>query len=98
MWFVARATSIDPMSPQLANSPTLDFCCCGSMVAAVFITNGWSHLKDPEGRGKSIGMSKGFTIFLGAAEVAGSPSTRITDRALSTAQARNICPRMKPSI
>jgi putative oxidoreductase len=28
-------------------------------------------LKDPEGRAKSIGMSKGFTVFLGLAEVAG---------------------------
>lgn len=42
------------------------------MVGAIFITSGWSHLKDPETRSKSIGMSKGFTIFLGAAEVAGS--------------------------
>ena len=30
------------------------------------------HLKDPEARSKDVGMSKGFTIFLGAAEVAGS--------------------------
>ena len=42
------------------------------MVGVVFITSGWSHLKDPEARSKSIGMSKGFTILLGAAEVAGS--------------------------
>ncbi len=28
-------------------------------------------LQDPEGRSKAIGLSKGFTIFLGAAEVAG---------------------------
>ena len=42
------------------------------MVGLVFITSGWKHFQDPEGRSKSIGMSKGFTIFLGAAEVAGS--------------------------
>ena len=42
------------------------------MVGLVFITSGWKHLKDPEARSKDIGMSKGFTIFLGAAEVAGS--------------------------
>jgi putative oxidoreductase len=42
------------------------------MVGTIFITSGWSHLRNPEERGKSIGMSKGFTIFLGAAEVAGS--------------------------
>ena len=42
------------------------------MIAAVFGTSGWSHLKDPAGRAQSIGMSKGFTIFLGVAEVAGA--------------------------
>ena len=42
------------------------------MVAAIFGASGWSHLKDPEGRSKSIGMSKGFTVFLGAAELAGA--------------------------
>ena len=42
------------------------------MVGVVFITSGWKHLKDPEARSKSIGMTKGFTIFLGAAEVAAS--------------------------
>jgi putative oxidoreductase len=42
------------------------------MVAIVFAASGWNHLKDPSARGKSIGMSKEFTIFLGAAEIAGS--------------------------
>jgi putative oxidoreductase len=42
------------------------------MVGVVFISSGWSHLKDPGARSKSIGMSKNFTVFLGAAEVAGS--------------------------
>jgi putative oxidoreductase len=42
------------------------------MVGIVLITSGWKHLRDPEGRSKAIGMSKGFTIFLGAAEFAGS--------------------------
>ena len=37
----------------------------------VFITSGWKHLKEPGARSKAIGMSKDFTIFLGAAEVAG---------------------------
>ena len=40
-------------------------------VGVIFISSGWSHLNDPEARSKSIGMSKGFTIFLGAAELAG---------------------------
>ncbi len=42
------------------------------MIAAVFAASGWSHLKDPAGRAQSIGMSKGFTVFLGAAELAGA--------------------------
>ena len=42
------------------------------MIAVVFFTSGWSHAKDPEGRGKSIGMSKQFTLFLGVAEMAGA--------------------------
>ena len=41
------------------------------MVGIVFITSGYKHLKDPEARSKDIGMSKSFTIFLGAAELAG---------------------------
>jgi putative oxidoreductase len=41
------------------------------MVAAVFVTSGWSHAKDPSGRAQSIGMSKSFTLFLGIAELAG---------------------------
>jgi len=41
------------------------------MVGLVFVTSGYTHLKDPEARSKSIGMPKSFTIFLGMAEVAG---------------------------
>ena len=42
------------------------------MIAVVFFSSGSSHAKDPVGRGKSIGMSKQFTLFLGVAEVAAS--------------------------
>ena len=41
------------------------------MVGIVFITSGWNHVKDPEARSKDIDASKGLTIFLGAAELAG---------------------------
>ena len=60
------------MFPQLARFADLGFLLLRLMVGVVFITSGWNHLKDPATRGKSIGMSKAFTIFLGAAEVAGS--------------------------
>ena len=42
------------------------------MIAAVFGTSGWSHVKEPGARAQSIGMSKGFTLFLGVAELAGA--------------------------
>lgn len=42
------------------------------MIAIVFLSSGWSHVKDPAGRAQSIGMSKGFTLMLGLAEIAGS--------------------------
>ena len=41
------------------------------MVGIVFITSGWKHLRNPAERSKDIEMSKGFTAFLGAAELAG---------------------------
>ena len=41
------------------------------LAGSVFISSGWSHVTDPVTRAKSIGMSPGFTRFLGAAEVAG---------------------------
>ncbi len=41
------------------------------LVGVVFITSGWKHAKDAVTRSKSIGMSVGFTRFLGVAELAG---------------------------
>jgi putative oxidoreductase len=41
------------------------------MVGLVFVTSGWSHVKDPVTRGKSIGLSPGTTRFLGLSELAG---------------------------
>jgi putative oxidoreductase len=40
------------------------------LVGLVFVTSGWRHAKDPVARGKSIGVSPGFTRLLGIAEVA----------------------------
>jgi len=41
------------------------------MIGAIFLASGWSHAKDPAARGKSIGLGKEFTLFLGVAEMAG---------------------------
>ena len=41
------------------------------LVGAVFITSGWSHVRDPVARGESIGLPPGVTRWLGVAELAG---------------------------
>ncbi|HKW16536.1 MAG TPA: DoxX family protein [Terriglobales bacterium] len=60
------------MFPQLLRFTDLGLLLLRLMAGAVFFSSGWSHVKDPERRSQSIGMSKGFTIFLGLAELAGS--------------------------
>ena len=60
------------MFPQLARLTDLGLLLLRLMVGLTFATSGYSHLKDPEARSKSIEMSKGFTIFLGIAELAGA--------------------------
>jgi len=42
------------------------------MVAMVFGTSGYHHLKAPKQRAASLGLPLGLTIFLGGAEVAGA--------------------------
>jgi putative oxidoreductase len=59
------------MFPKLARFTDLSLLLLRLMVGSVFVTSGYSHLKDPAARAKSLGISKPFTIFLGAAEVAG---------------------------
>jgi len=41
------------------------------LVGWVFFYSGSSHVRDPVARGKSIGISPGFTRFLGLVEMAG---------------------------
>jgi putative oxidoreductase len=59
------------MFPQFAQFTDLSLLLLRLMVGAVFVTSGWSHVKDPKGRAKSIEMSPAFTVFLGSAEIAG---------------------------
>ncbi len=58
--------------PTLSRFTDLGLLLLRLMVGLVFATSGYNHLKDPDARAKSIGMPKGFTIFLGIAEVAGA--------------------------
>ena len=71
-WRRIRASNCSLMIfPQLARFADLALLFLRFMLGAVFLTSGWKHLSDSEARSKDIGMSKGFTIFLGGAEFAG---------------------------
>jgi putative oxidoreductase len=57
--------------PQLTRYSDVTLLLLRLMVGSVFLSSGWKHVTNAEARSKDIGMSKGFTIFLGAAELAG---------------------------
>jgi putative oxidoreductase len=59
------------MFPRLGQFTDLGLLLMRLMVGLVFVTSGWSHVTKPDERSKSIGTSKGFTLFLGVAEIAG---------------------------
>jgi putative oxidoreductase len=61
-----------PLVPELLAFSDAALLLMRLIVALVFFTSGWSHAKDPVGRGQKIGMSPGFTRFLGIAEMAGA--------------------------
>jgi putative oxidoreductase len=60
------------MFPELFRFTDLGLLLLRLMAGAVFLSSGWSHVRKSDERSKSIGMSKGFTLFLGVAEIAGS--------------------------
>jgi len=60
-----------PTIPTLTPFADLALLFMRLLVGLVFAASGWSHAKDPVTRGRSIGMSPGFTRILGVAEVAG---------------------------
>jgi putative oxidoreductase len=60
------------MFPQLSRFTDFGILLLRLMVALIFATSGYSHVMHPIERSKSIGMSPGFTIFLGVAELAGA--------------------------
>ena len=57
--------------PQLARFTDLGLLLLRLMVGIVFVTSGWSHLSKSEQRSKSIGLSKGMTLLVGAIELLG---------------------------
>jgi putative oxidoreductase len=60
------------MFPQLFRFTDLGLLLLRLMIGIVFLSSGWGHVTKPAERGQSIGMSKGFTIVLGMAELAGA--------------------------
>ncbi len=60
------------MFPQLTQFADFSLLALRLMVGLVLITSAWSHVTKSDERSKSIGMSKGFSIFLGVAEMAGA--------------------------
>ena len=60
------------MFPQLERFTDLGLLLLRLMVGMVFAGSGWNDLQDPDARSKSMGVSRGFAVFLGRAEILGS--------------------------
>ncbi len=58
--------------PQLAQFVDLSLFLLRTMLALVFGSSGWSHVREPGKRGESLGMSPISTAVLGVVEIAGS--------------------------
>jgi len=58
--------------PQLNQFTDIALLLLRLMIGIIFITSGGKHVREPQARSKDIGMSKGFTVFLGLAEMAGA--------------------------
>lgn len=63
--------------PELAGLTDLTLLLLRVMLGILFISSGWSHVRKPEQRGTSIGLSPGFTRMLGFAELVGGVSVGI---------------------
>jgi putative oxidoreductase len=58
--------------------------CLRALTGLVFVWSGFSHVRDPEGRSKDLGLPKGFVLLLGIVEllaglgIAGGLLTRLS--------------------
>ena len=68
---------MDPLFPQLLRVSDLAVLCLRLIVAAVFFESGRRHVKDPVGRGASVGLSPGLSLALGWAEMAAALSVAL---------------------
>jgi putative oxidoreductase len=63
-------SQVNPVFPQLLPFSDAALLCLRLVVAVVFFESGRRHAADPVGRAASIGLSPGFTRFLGLGEMA----------------------------
>ena len=61
---------MNPVFPQLLELSDAALLCLRLVVAVVFFESGRRHAADPVGRAASVGLSPGFTRFLGVGEMA----------------------------
>jgi putative oxidoreductase len=61
---------MDILFPQLLQFSDAALLCLRLLVALVFFTSGFRHVKDPVGRGASVGLSPGASLVLGWVEMA----------------------------
>jgi putative oxidoreductase len=61
---------MEPVFPQVLPFSDVALLCLRLIVAAVFFTSGYRHVKDPVGRGASVGLSPGLSLLLGWVEMA----------------------------
>jgi putative oxidoreductase len=59
------------MFPQLTHFADYGILLLRLMVGLVFVDSGWNDITKPGDRSKDLGLSNGFTKFLGVAETAG---------------------------
>jgi putative oxidoreductase len=67
----ALPTAVTIIFPRLLEYNDIALLLLRCMVAAVFITSGWSQVKDPVGKGKQNEISPGLSRFVGTAEILG---------------------------
>ncbi len=61
---------MEPVFPQFLQFGDVALLCLRLLVASVFFTSGFRHVKDPVGRGASVGLSPGLSLLLGWVEMA----------------------------
>ncbi len=59
------------MFPQLEHFTDFALVFLRLMVGLIFVDSGYNDLKNADARSRSLGLPRGFTLFLGAAELLG---------------------------